>query len=205
MVTRELIVETATNLFIQHGVRTVTIDRIVKEMHTSKRTIYSHFEDKTELLKTCLTTYLVKVKMENEEIIRSSANVIEAMGYLHQMIIARSYQVNPNFFGDIAHYYPRLLHESYRDTGKFAHQQLIYLAEWGIRDGIFQEDMDVEVVEKTVLTLLKLLQDNSQFPVSKFTKERLTFGIMLPYLRGLCTEKGLTLLPIQEELFRVSI
>ena len=45
MITRELIIETATDLFVQHGVKTVTIDKIVKEMHTSKRTIYNHFED----------------------------------------------------------------------------------------------------------------------------------------------------------------
>ncbi len=46
MITKELIIETATRLFMQHGVKSITIDRIVKELRTSKRTIYSHFEDK---------------------------------------------------------------------------------------------------------------------------------------------------------------
>ena len=87
----------------------------------------------------------------------------------------------------------------------YAHRQLVELADAGIKDGIFQEDMDVEVVGKTVLHLLKLLKDNSKFPVTEFSKERLTFGIMVPYLRGLCTIKGIKLLHIEEELFRVSI
>jgi hypothetical protein len=65
--------------------------------------------------------------------------------------------------------------------------------------------MDVEVVGKTVLTLLKSLKDTRQFPVAQFSKERLTFAIMVPYLRGLCTSKGIKLLHIQEELFRVQI
>jgi len=205
MVTKELIIEKATKLFVENGVKTVTIDKIVKEMHTSKRSIYNHFEDKIALLRACLAYYHAKVKQENEEIIHSSANAIEAMGYLHQKIVHRSYHVNPNFFGDILNYYPGLLHESYRNTGKYADQQLVYLAEWGIGDGIFKEDMDVEVIGKTVLTLLKLLKNNKKFPVSKFSKERLTFGIMVPYLRGLCTLRGIELLEIQEELFRVSI
>ncbi len=205
MVTRELIIETATKLFTQNGVKAVTIDKIVKELHTSKRTLYNHFNDKIDLLRACLDVYNAKVKAENEEIIKSSENVIEAMGYLHQKIVHRTYQVNPNFFSDILHYYPGLLHESYRNSGNFAHQQLVYLAKWGIKDGIFQEDMDVEVVGKTVLAMLKLLKDNNQFPVSEFSKERLTFGILVPYLRGLCTGKGIELLKIQEELFRVSI
>jgi len=205
MITKDLIVDTATKLFTQHGVKSITIDRIVKELRTSKRTIYHHFEDKISLLRACLDKYNSKVKAENEEIIEGSSNVIEAMGYLHQKIVHRSYQVNPNFFGDIVHYYPGLLNESYKRTGNYANNQLVDLAQWGMDDGIFVEDMDVEVVGRTVLAMLKLLKDNEQFPVATYSKERLTFGILVPYLRGLCTKKGHKLLKIQEELFRVSI
>lgn len=205
MITKELIIETATKSFVQNGVKSVTVDKIVKDLHTSKRTIYNHFDDKIDLLKACLIAYHTKVKEENEEIINSSENVIEAMARLHQKIVQRSYMVNPNFFKDVLDYYPGLLHESYRNTGKFAHQQLVYLAQWGIRDGIFQKDMDVEVVGKTVLAMLKLLKNTKTFPVAEFSKERLTFGILVPYMRGLCTTKGIKLLEIQEELFRVSI
>lgn len=205
MITREFIVETATRLFVKHGVKTVTMDRLVKELRTSKRTIYVHFKDKTDLLQACLAVYHDKVQKENAAIIRSAENAIAAMGHLHRKIVGRTYHINPNFFSDIIHYHPGLLHESYRNTGNFAHQQLVDLAEWGIEDGIFQKDMDVEVVVKTVLSLLKLLKDNDLFPAVEFSKERLTFGIMLPYLRGLCTQKGLELLKMQEELFRISI
>jgi AcrR family transcriptional regulator len=205
MITKELIIETATKLFMQNGVKTITIDRIVKELRTSKRTIYSHFEDKVTLLKACLDVYNAKVSAENEEVIKSADDVIEAMGHLHQKIVRRSHQINPNFFSDIIHYYPGLLHESYERNGNYAHQQLIDLASAGIKDGVFQEDMDVEVVGKTVLKLLKLLKDNELFPATEFSKERLTFGIMVPYLRGLCTAKGIELLHIQEELFKVQV
>lgn len=205
MITKELIIETATKLFMQHGVKTITIAKIVKELHTSKRTIYSHFEDKVSLLEACLDVYNAKVCAENEEIIKESENVIEAMGRLHQKIVHRSHQTNPNFFGDIIHYYPGLLNESYKRNDNYAHQQLIDLASAGIEQGIFREDMDIEVVGKTVLRLLKMLKDNELFPVTEFSKERLTFGIMVPYLRGLCTEKGIELVRIQEALFMVQL
>jgi hypothetical protein len=50
-----------------------------------------------------------------------------------------------------------------------------------------------------------MLKDNELFPVTEFSKERLTFGIMVPYLRGLCTEKGIELVHIQEALFMVQL
>ncbi|GJM35214.1 MAG: hypothetical protein DHS20C18_42150 [Saprospiraceae bacterium] len=205
MVTRELIIQSAIKLFLENGVKTVTIDRIVKELHTSKRTIYSHFKDKTALLGACLSVYHARIRQENAAVIRSSDNAIEAMAYLHKHIIQRASQVNPNFFNDILHYYPGMLHESYRKNGNFAHRQLVELADWGIRDGIFLADMDVDVAVKTVLTLLKLLKDNDQFPYPDYSKERLTFGILVPYLRGVCTRKGVELLEMQEELFQVSL
>ena len=205
MVDRELIIDVATKLFLANGVKTVTIDRIVKELHTSKRPLYHQFKDKTELLKACLRVYHAKVREENEEVIENAENAIEAMAYLHQHIVRRAGTVNPNFFNDILHYYPGMLQRSYRSTGNFAHRQLAHLAEWGIKDGIFVEDLDVEVAVKTVLALLELLKDNDRFPVTEYSKERLTFGIMVPYMRGVCTSKGLAILEEQEELFRVAI
>ena len=101
MLDRELIIDVATKLLVENGVKTVTIDRIVKELHTSKRTLYHHFKDKTELLRVCLGVYHAKVREENERIIDSADNAIEAMAYLHQRIVRRSGMVNPNFFNDI--------------------------------------------------------------------------------------------------------
>ena len=205
MITKDLIIKDSTKLFLKNGVKSVTIDRIVKELHTSKRTVYNHFKDKTALLTACLATYHAAIKRENEEIVKESDNAIAAMGHLLHHIIKRANVVNPNFFNDILHYYPGLLQQSYRKTGNFAHKILAYLAEWGIQDGIFVEDLDIEVTSKTVLTMLNMLKNNDQFPIDKFSKERLTFGILLPYMKGLCTEKGLEILAMEEELFRVTI
>lgn len=205
MVSREKIIEVASLLFVEHGVKTITIDRIVKQLHTSKRTIYKHFEDKTALLEACLATYHKGIRKENDDIIRTAENAIQAMGYLHQRIIFRSGQTNPNFFNDILHYYPGLLQKSYRNMGNFAHTELEELAHWGIKDGYFREDLDIQVTSKTVLALLEMLKDTNRFPVTEFSKERLTFGIMIPYLRGVCTKKGVEQLAIQEKLFKVML
>ncbi len=205
MITSELIIQKAMKTFLSQGVKTVPLDRLARDLRTSKRTIYQHFDNKTELLKACLADYHTRIKKENQEIIDSSRNAIEAMGHLFQQILLRSSMVNPNFFNDIIHYYPGLLNQSYQDTGNFAHQQLEDMARWAIEDEIFIADMDIDVATKTVLSLLKLLKDNNQFPVNEYSKERLTFGILLPYMRGLCTAKGRRLLDKQEELYRVSI
>ncbi len=205
MITKELIIETASELFLKNGVKTVTLERIAKEMHTSKRTIYNHFEDKNELLRACIQMYYAQVRKENEEVISKANNAIEAIGHINFFIIKRASLANPNFFYDILTYYPKLLKEAYRDNGHFAHENFTALAKWGIRDGLFLQDMDIDVTMKTVQFLLDLTRDTDKFPVDQYSKNRLTFGIMLPYLRGMCTVTGIRVLEEQKNLFGVNV
>ena len=67
----------------------------------TERSFYNHFADKLMLLREVLDVYNNKNRVENEEIIAEADNVLEAMGHLHQKIVRRSHQVNPNFFSDI--------------------------------------------------------------------------------------------------------
>ena len=205
MITKENILAKSSDLFLKYGVKTVTIEKIAKDLHTSKRTIYAHFEDKEDLLRACVQCYFAKVREENEQLITSAKNAIEALGKLNFYITKRATAANPSFFEDIHNYYPNLLKEAYRENGYFAHNNVVYLADWGIQDGIFFEDMDIEVTTRTVLTLLELMKDTDKFPVGEFSKKRLTFGIMVPYLRGMCTLKGLEILEAQKELFGITV
>lgn len=205
MITKEKIIQLSSDLFLKNGVKTVTLERIAKELHTSKRTIYQHFADKTELLSACLASYYINVREENQKEIASAKNAIEAMGLINFHIIKRAISYNPSFFQDIENYYPGLLKDTYKENGSFAHNNLVFLAKWGIEDGIFLKEMDIEVTTKTVLALLELIKDADRFPAIEFSKQRLTFGIMLPYLRGLCTEKGIKMLEEQKDLFGISL
>ena len=47
---KEKILIKAIDLFINYGFKSVTMDDIASEMHISKKTIYSHFNNKTELV-----------------------------------------------------------------------------------------------------------------------------------------------------------
>lgn len=205
MVTKADILAKASDLFFKYGERTVTIEKIAKELHTSKRTFYNNFTDKEDLLRLCVQSYFAKVREENEQLIASANNAIEALGKLNFQITKRATAANPSFFEDINNYYPNLLKEAYRENGHFAHNNVVYLADWGIQDGIFFEDMDIEVTTRTVLTLLELMKDTDKFPVGEFSKKRLTFGIMVPYLRGMCTQKGREILEAQKELFGITV
>lgn len=187
---KEYIIEITTKLFLSNGVKSVTMGEITKELSTSKRTIYNHFIDKTDLVSACMEEYLAKIRSNNDDIIGKSKNAIEAMGYIYQHILSRDESTNSNFYKDIVKYYPSVLKESHKKNGEFSYREFFYLAKWGLEDGLFNDNIDTIVTMRTVNSLLKLCNNTTKFPPVEFSTTRLTKGIMLPYLTGLCTDKG---------------
>lgn len=203
MITKEYIIEKTTQLYLKNGVKSVTISDITKELSTSKRTIYNHFIDKTDLTQACVEQYLAGIRSNNDEIINKSSSSIEAMGMIHQQILNRADYSNANFYKDVLKYFPSVLKDSFEKNSKFAYRELLFLANWGVEDGLFRKDIDPEVTMAVVQTLLKLCTNTKIFPSSQFSKSRLTEGIMVAYLRGLCTEKGLLEVEKQKHLYLI--
>ena len=100
---------------------------------------------------------------QNEQIIGNAENAIQAMGYLHQQIVYRSTTNPPLMISSITT--QAYCKSHYRENGSLSHMQLSMIGEWGIKDGFFDAEMDIDVTVKTVLALLELLKDNNRFPV----------------------------------------
>jgi AcrR family transcriptional regulator len=201
MITKEHIIEITTQLYLKNGVKSVTIADISKELSTSKRTIYNHFIDKTDLMQACIEQYLAGIRSSNDEIINTCSSAIEAMGMIQQQILKRADYSDTNFYKEVLKYYPSVLKDSYEKNAEFAFRELLYLSKWGMKDGLFRKDMDPEVTMATIQTLLKLCNNSKIFPSEQFSKARLTEGIMVAYLRGFCTEKGLLEVEKQKHLY----
>lgn len=54
---REHLIDTAISLFCEHGYHATGIDRILKEAGVSKKTLYTHFRSKEELIMAVLRKY----------------------------------------------------------------------------------------------------------------------------------------------------
>jgi len=120
MITKDYILEITTQLYLKNGVKAVTLDDITKELSTSKRTIYNHFIDKTDLMQACIERYLAGIRSNNDEIINNCSSAVEAMGKIQQQILKRADYSNANFYKDILKYFPSVIKDSYEKNSEFA-------------------------------------------------------------------------------------
>jgi len=80
---REIILTTATQLFIQESYIAVGIDRIIAESDIAKATFYKNFSSKEELVFACLKELKLDIQMAVEEHISDLSNPLEKLEQLY--------------------------------------------------------------------------------------------------------------------------
>ena len=76
---REEILHKATELFLNLGFKSVTMDDLAQEMGISKKTIYSHFDNKTKLVEESTMDLFWFISNGIDEIMALKKNPIEEL------------------------------------------------------------------------------------------------------------------------------
>ncbi|MDD4800552.1 MAG: TetR/AcrR family transcriptional regulator [Proteiniphilum sp.] len=188
----ERIIEKAGNLFIQYGVKNSSMDEIATSLGISKRTIYEIFRDKEELLISFLkktrderNAYFADYLCDEYNVIEVFLKIIEAQ---QNMPMA-----NVKFFEDIRKYYPRaakLIQEEVDRNNAFLRKFL----RKGIGQGFIRENLNVDVtaflVEDSTYTYIRA----SYLEQPPFSFRELFFTMMINFIRGISTEKGIRII-----------
>ena len=84
---REIILRTATQLFIQESYIAVGIDRIIAESDIAKATFYKYFPSKEELVAACLQELKLDIQIAVEEQISAQSVPLEKLEQLYMWYI----------------------------------------------------------------------------------------------------------------------
>lgn len=187
---RDRIITEAFEQFMKYGIRSVTMDQIAGELGISKRTLYETFRDKGELLSEGMEYFTSIKRVEANETIRNSENVIEAIYILVKKGEEMKQKLNPLFFEDIRKYYPEV-HAMITLQGKYRDSTLTHtLIKKGINDGLFNKGLNVELVNYFFHEVMNIVMNDELFPKEQYTHEDLCRNIIMPYMIGISTEKG---------------
>src|SRR5437868_3098939 len=106
LLTEERILKETGNMFFKHGIRNITMDEIASALNISKKTIYLHYHDKSELVKSFTDSELALQEKNMNEIRKQSADPIDEI--LKMMIFLGNFfnRVNPAVFYDLQKYHP---------------------------------------------------------------------------------------------------
>jgi len=191
---RERIIVESGALFGKYGIRSMTMDALAEEMGISKRTIYERFKDKDALLTEVITYYK---KQTNEHALRTideSDNVIEALFRIMKLTVSQMAQTNPLFFHDFKKYH-RAVYKEFAHPGDIRDYSITQkLFETGMEQGIFRDDLHMDIVNRALHALFDLFGHDSNLVEAGIDHRNMFEHMIIPYFRGLSTKKGRKLL-----------
>lgn len=76
-------------MFLNLGFKSVTMDDLANEMGISKKTIYTHFENKTKLVQECTFGLLNRINLGIDLICSSGKNPIEELYDIKKFVISQ--------------------------------------------------------------------------------------------------------------------
>jgi len=189
---KERIIAKAGDLFFQYGIKSVSMDELASSLGISKRTIYENFKDKEEILSSLLVSLRDERRKVFDSLISDKNNVVEI--FIKIIEIQQSTPIcNVKFFEDIQKYYPQANRNIEADKEKNK-EFLVKFLQKGIEEGYIREDLNVEVTAFLVeqSTYIYIRATSLEKPL--FTFSELFYTMMINFVRGILTEKGIKII-----------
>ena len=187
---KEQIMMTALDLFSQHGIKSVSMDDIARNMGISKRTIYEFFEDKETLLVKGIEYNHKKMKQVLIELEEGPYSVVEEIILFYEECMKRPRWYNRKFYDDLKRY-PKALELNEKNKAEFS-KKCMKLFSRGVKEGVFQKGINFEIVTLLAKEQIKMIRPTGAFLNHSVSEVYKT--VLFTFLRGICTEKGLAIL-----------
>jgi len=186
---KKKILQLTMDEFVRNGIRAVKMDDVAKTLGISKRTVYEIYKDKEDILIDGLKTQFEKGR-EKMQKINETSNVIELLAAFYKMHMEDSAKVNPLFYSDVEKY-PKAL-KLIRQISHERDMQATGFFERGVKEGYFRDDIDYEVILQLAKNTSMSIMNNQLF--KHYSMQKLLRNMLILYIRGLCTVKGVELL-----------
>ena len=193
---RNRVIEMASQMFFEQGIRKVRMDDVAAALTMSKRTLYEMFADKEELLLECMKVNQEKKRENAARVADSANNVLEIVLRLYQYGMDEMKHVHPSMYRDIKKYPKVCEYLNQRKAQSTNNSRGFY--ETGVRQGLLRADINFDIFQFLVDLSM------SGFLTNDLLMERWTLADVLDTvvrvnMRGICTEKGQRML---DEFFK---
>jgi len=184
------LLSSARELYLTHGVKSVSMDDIATKLGISKKTIYNLINTKKDLVHTVVKSYIEDEAKIYNKLVQESKNAIDEI-----ILIARYVQQNlktmpPSLSYDLKKYHPRtwtlVENQHYKDIERIIKNNIIR----GKREGFYRENLRTDILPKLFITMARLVADNRIFSDRTISQTEIHESIILYHLRGIMNNKG---------------
>ena len=188
---KDKIILKSTDLFLNLGFKSVTMDDIANEMGISKKTIYQHFQNKTKLVEATAMRVFENISHGIDCICELDKNPIEEIYEIKQFVMLhlKDEKSSPQY--QLQKYYPKI----YASLKTKQFEKMLGCVtqnlDRGITQGLYRDTIEIDFVARLYFNSIISLKDQDIFPRENFSMPMLMNNYLEYHLRGICSPKGL--------------
>ena len=180
----------AEELFMQFGIRSVSMDDIANHLGMSKKTLYQYFADKDELVEAVVDGHINEVEGECVHCKEEAKDAIHEIFLTMEHIMAEFSNMNPMLLYDLEKFHFKAYQRFREYKDKFLLQVIRANLEWGIKDELYRPDINVDVLSKYRIESMMIPFNVAVFPPGKYNLATTSGLIIENFTYGLATIKG---------------
>lgn len=181
-----------SDLFIENGAKTLTMDEIAREFGISKKTLYQKYANKESLLEDVLK-YKLDIVIEKLKVLDVNVeNAIERMFCRDEQIDSAVESNNSLLIKQLIKYYPTIFNRHILDFSEKFSDVLVHNIERGREQGFYREDFDAKMYSKIFFQLVMSYHSAPFFDTSLIGFPIYKEEVMSFYMNAITNEKGKT-------------
>ena len=191
---RDKIILKSTELFLNLGFKSVTMDDIASEMGISKKTIYVNFANKTKLVEAVTFSLFETICNGIDCICNVSKDPIEELYAIKMYVMQhlKNEKTSPQY--QLKKYYPQIFEVLQVKQFEKMHDSVKESLVKGIDTSLFRSNIDVDFISRMYFNGMTGIKDASIFPQNMFSMDYLMESYLEYHLRAIVTSKGLKIL-----------
>ncbi|GAB3642192.1 TetR/AcrR family transcriptional regulator [Spirosoma arcticum] len=190
---KERILTASEQLFWKYGIRSVTMEDIAKGLGISKKTIYQHFTDKEDILYQVIQQKVNADMTEMNCMAVETANPIEELMMVLEMMRKNQHEVNPSLIIDIKRYYPQAFGLFRQHIDQHIMKSILENIQKGMSQGLYRSDINPAILARVRVEQIELAFNNDFFPTDQYPMLDVQRELIHHFVRGMLSEKGFTI------------
>lgn len=190
MEAKERILVKAEELFMQYGIRSVSMDDIANNLGMSKKTLYQYYADKDELVDAVVEGHINHIQIDCIDCRKDAKDAIHEIFITMERILEEIGNMNPMLLYDLEKFHFKSYRRFRDHKDKFLAQVIKENIEWGIKEELYRPEINVDVMCKFRIESMMIPFNVALFPPGKYNLGELSQAIIEHFVYGLATIKG---------------
>jgi hypothetical protein len=185
------IIKKYRDFLFSKGYMNLSLDKLSGKINVDKDIVRKYFATEEELVEKVLEYERKQFEKIFEDYDFEGVNAIDILLTVSREVAQKFKDVSPSITFELKNYYPEIYHRHFDFRRDFIYEKIKINLTKGINQGIYRDDLSIELVARLYLSRLIDLHNPDFFPTEEFSFETIFNTMFDNFIRGIAKPEGL--------------